>query len=467
MKKKLLCALLCLGLCIPSALAAGSGFADVKGTDWFAPYVDICVENGLMNGAGNGSFNPQDTITVAEVAVITARLGERLNGLPIPQATAGQPWYQQYVDYLKDYGITVTQAESPASRQEFFILLSAVTANQPLAAINSIAALPDTSDQTILGFYNAGILTGVDAYGTFAGDRTLTRSEAATMIARILEPSLRQSFVPQTPPAQQTPAQTPSAKRTPSGDLNGQVAMVVNGQNVTAEELCTWIVQVAYYLDSYYYSNYGVRLSWDAEAENSILNQAINQFVAYQGMSVCAEELGCTLNDLAAALAPSPTQEELTAYVLSADLLRAKHILVADQASADSVITALNSQPTMEQFNNILSLLGTDPGMTANPDGYLFTAGEMAEEFETAVRALEIGAYSSQPVQTEFGFHVILRLDPLDHPDLVGKYQEEAMNDLVDWWIASSSVQVDRDVVGQIDMEATYNAYLQSLAAQQ
>ena len=52
-----------------------------------------------------------------------------------------------------------------------------------------------------LTFYNAGILTGVDKQGTFAGDRTLTRQECAAMVARIARTELRQSFVPEAAPA--------------------------------------------------------------------------------------------------------------------------------------------------------------------------------------------------------------------------------------------------------------------------
>lgn len=457
MKKKIICGILCLGLCASSALGLENSFTDVKDSDWFAPYVAVCAENGLMKGTGGGNFSPVGTITVAEVATIAARLGESLNGQPIPFGTPlpGEdvPWYHWYVEYLKGYGVTVTGPEAPATRQDFISFLAAVTPAQELAAINSITKLPDTTDTGVLAFYNAGILTGVDASGTFAGEKTLTRSEAAAMVSRVVEPSLRQSFVPQSAPAQQT-----------TGSLNDKVAMVVNGQKVTAEELCSWIVQVAYYWDSFYYNNFGSRLSWNDEVEQSILNQAMEQTVAYLGMSAWAAERGCSLNQLAAALTPSPTQQELAGYVQSADLLRAKHILVADEVTAESIITALDSQPTMDQFNNILSILGTDPGMTSNPDGYLFSAGEMVEEFETAVRALEIGAYTSEPVQSDYGFHVILRLDPLGHPDLVGQYQEAVMNDLVDQWIAAASVQVDEAVVGQIDIQSTY---LQALAAQQ
>lgn len=278
------------------------------------------------------------------------------------------------------------------------------------------------------------------------------------MVARILEPSLRQTFVPQTPPAQETPG-----GGTDTG-LNDKVALTVNGQEMTAGEFASWLVQVAYYWDSYYYSNFNSRLAWNEEIEKIILEQAKSQAVAYVVMSAKASELGCSLQELAAALTPSPTREELADYVAQKGLLRAKHILVADEASAQSAIDSLNVQPTLAQFDNILSVLGTDPGMASNPNGYLFGPGEMVEEFEKGTLALEIGGYSPQPVQSSFGFHVILRLDPLEHPDLPGMYQEDRMNDLVDQWMAQATVQANEDVIGQIDIQSTYELYLQALS---
>lgn len=457
MKKRILCALLCLGLCLSSVQAAEGGFADVGDTDWFSPYVSVCVEHGLMNGTGGGNFSPEGTLTMAEAAAIAARLGEALNnravvrGTPNPGETL--PWYYWEVEYLKDYGVTVDQPQRSATRQDFFALLSAVTPASSLAAINSIEALPDTQDPGVLAFYNAGVLTGTDAYGTFSPQGTLTRSEVAAMVARILEPGLRQDFVPQEPP--------------PADDLSGKIAMTVNGTPVTAQELARWGVQVAYYLDSYYYNNFGVRLTWDQEMEQLILAQAQQQCVAYVVMEAKARELGCDVTGLAAALSPDPSQEELSAYVQSADLLCAKHILVADESTAQSIITALQAQPTMDQFNAILSVLGTDPGMTSNPDGYLFTAGEMVAEFETGVRSLPIGGFSADPVQSSFGFHVILRLDPLTHPDLLPQYREAVMNDLVDQWMAAATVQVVQPVIDQLDLPATYTSYLESLSSSQ
>ena len=65
-----------------------------------------------------------------------------------------------------------------------------------LAPINTITALPDSTDPDVLRFYNAGILTGVDSWGTFAADKSLTRMETAAMVARVARPELRQTFTP-------------------------------------------------------------------------------------------------------------------------------------------------------------------------------------------------------------------------------------------------------------------------------
>ena len=46
----------------------------------------------------------------------------------------------------------------------------------------------------IYTLYNAGILTGSDAYGTFHPDDGITRAEVATIMARIIDPSQRKTF---------------------------------------------------------------------------------------------------------------------------------------------------------------------------------------------------------------------------------------------------------------------------------
>lgn len=84
MKKRLRSAALALALCLAlPSLAFGAErttFVDVVPGDWFAPYVDVCVEAGLMKGVGGGRFDPQGTVTLAQAATLAARIHHIKNG---------------------------------------------------------------------------------------------------------------------------------------------------------------------------------------------------------------------------------------------------------------------------------------------------------------------------------------------------------------------------------------------------
>ena len=183
-------------------------FVDVIERDWFYSAVDTCAKIGLMNGTGNNAagsplFSPNQTLTVGEVAAIAARIGAGITGGEIPMITPkpGEtlPWYESYVNYLENLGVTVPDPAKQATRQQFVTLLAAVVPDELLQPINHIETLPDTSDPDVLTFYNAGILTGTDAWGTFDGAKSLTRAETAAMVARVVRDTQRQSFTPADP----------------------------------------------------------------------------------------------------------------------------------------------------------------------------------------------------------------------------------------------------------------------------
>ena len=48
-------------------------FKDVSESAWYAPYVDTAAAYGIVNGVGDGNFNPDGAITVQEAAAMTAR----------------------------------------------------------------------------------------------------------------------------------------------------------------------------------------------------------------------------------------------------------------------------------------------------------------------------------------------------------------------------------------------------------
>ncbi len=53
-------------------------FTDVNESDWFYDDVKFCVENGLMQGDGDDTFEPQKPVTRAEEAATTRRIYEKI-----------------------------------------------------------------------------------------------------------------------------------------------------------------------------------------------------------------------------------------------------------------------------------------------------------------------------------------------------------------------------------------------------
>ena len=469
MKRKLTALLLALALCAGSALAAEGGlfpavnrypgFTDVAAGTYYAEPVRICYETGLMTGMTDTTFAPRGTVSVAQAATIAARIRETITGEAIPTTPPADnyPWYQSYVDYLELAGVAVPSPTKNATRQEFFRLLSAVVPEWSLEPINSIQSLPDTADTGVLRFYNAGILTGMDDYGTFSPDSTLTRADCATMLARIVQPDLRERF---------TPAQKPSY----SEELAQTMAVQVNGKTITVSEYMSYLNKV---LDNLAYNlqRQGVAtLDWNVFGTSELVEQykaaALDSAVSYCLAESKAAALGCTVAQLPQQLTPNPSQEVLASYAAATDKLAAKHILVEDEALAQSIIDSLKKTPTLAQFNSLLSLYGTDPGMTQSPDGYLFTAGDMVSEFEAGTRALAIGSFSQAPVKSQFGYHIIWRLDPVALPELTEQYRQRVFDQQLQSWVNSATVTVNYKTLELLDSAtiwASYRAYRDSL----
>ena len=85
---------------------------------------------------------------------------------------------------------------------------------------------------------------------------------------------------------------------------------------------------------------------------------------------------------------------------------KARHVLVESQGEAIEVISQLDAGANFEELAMEKS---TGPSGPDGGDLGWFSPNQMVEPFSNAVQAMEDGAYSAQPVQTQFGWHVILR----------------------------------------------------------
>lgn len=87
---------------------------------------------------------------------------------------------------------------------------------------------------------------------------------------------------------------------------------------------------------------------------------------------------------------------------------KARHILLKTQGEAVDVIAQLEDGA---DFVELAKEKSTGPTGPSGGDLGWFPPDRMVSEFSEAVQALEDGAYSKAPVQTQFGWHVILRED--------------------------------------------------------
>ncbi|GAB4420727.1 MAG: peptidylprolyl isomerase [Anaerolineales bacterium] len=126
----------------------------------------------------------------------------------------------------------------------------------------------------------------------------------------------------------------------------------------------------------------------------------------------------------------------------------ARHILVSDEETARLILERLEAG---EDFGELAREFSEDPGSApAGGDLYWFQPDQMVPEFAEACLALDIGEISD-PVQTQYGFHIIQKLGQADVPmtssqwevarqqafqEFLAKLREEADIEINDNWVA-------------------------------
>ena len=80
---------------------ANNSFTDVKASDWFAGFVGTANTYGIVNGVGEGKFNPGGTITRQEAATMVARAAKLCGMNTDYSAAAARDILAQFGDYTK------------------------------------------------------------------------------------------------------------------------------------------------------------------------------------------------------------------------------------------------------------------------------------------------------------------------------------------------------------------------------
>ena len=190
--------------------ALANPFADVSENDWF--YADVCraYAEGLINGKSATNFAPRDKMTMAEALKLAACVRQLLidGSVTLKNSSDGSPWYMSYYNYLNGLGllqspsIAYTDFRKPVTRGEMARIFFSAVPGSALRARNTIptGSIPDVDTRNpdhlmfstaVYALYQAGILAGSDAYGTFHPDRDIARSEVAAILVRLIDPTAR------------------------------------------------------------------------------------------------------------------------------------------------------------------------------------------------------------------------------------------------------------------------------------
>ena len=232
-------AVLSLSLALPAAAAEASepllapvreapAFSDTADTGYQEEIAAACAA-GLMEPRSDGSFAPEAELMPEELVAACDRLCHALTDgdLTLPAPAEGEAWYVPYyrdlashIDYRGEYDPTTRTwlgggdgAQTPEERYDVLrwnfhaakypvrryrlaqlLTLTLEAAGTELPAINHLTATADCRDSAEMALYRAGVLTGVDAWGAFDENRTVTRGELAAVLGRIADPSLRRRF---------------------------------------------------------------------------------------------------------------------------------------------------------------------------------------------------------------------------------------------------------------------------------
>ncbi len=138
-----------------------------------------------------------------------------------------------------------------------------------------------------------------------------------------------------------------------------------------------------------------------------------------------------------AQLLETKLREEISADIASTQTqVWARHILVADEQAAKDIIVRIQDG---EDFATLAQQLSTDTGSGLyGGDLGWFGTGAMVPEFETAAFALENpGDITTEPVQSDFGYHIIQLIAKQDRPMTADQYETAKQKAFSDWLTAA------------------------------
>ena len=165
--------------------------------DWALPYITGAAAEGIMNGTGEHTFEPNAPLTRGMVVTILWRLcGEPQAAGESPFRDLTQPWYRQAVAWAAETGVVrgvsaaAFEPEKSITRQDFVTILYRYAQSrsddlglESLRRFTDEGSVADYAYEPMAWAVGAGVISGIptDSGVSLSPGGTATRAQAAKM----------------------------------------------------------------------------------------------------------------------------------------------------------------------------------------------------------------------------------------------------------------------------------------------
>ena len=174
-------------------------FTDVTKNHWFYSFVEKAYRMALANGTSATKFSPDSTFTVAQALTAAANIHTVYSGTKVRAAVAGEKWYDPYVEYCVQNGIITagrfTNYDANITRGDMAIVFANILPDSEYAATRdgmpADVASGNACYAAVSKLYKAGIVGGDAGTGKYRPADSIKRSEACVIFTRIAMASER------------------------------------------------------------------------------------------------------------------------------------------------------------------------------------------------------------------------------------------------------------------------------------
>ncbi len=192
------------GTCDGGASCPSKPYHDVDTGRWYHEGVDYAIAHGLMNGVGNGMFEPESSMTRAMLVTVLWRYaGSPAEGTNTFVDVKPNQWYTQAVAWAAKYGVVngvghgMFEPDGNVTREQMAAILYRYANGVGIdtSARGNLAAFPDRNQ---VSSYAVDALSWCNAMGIIGGTKEggvdyldpqgfATRAQVATILMRYIE----------------------------------------------------------------------------------------------------------------------------------------------------------------------------------------------------------------------------------------------------------------------------------------